>query len=318
MAYIGNQPNIGRYEKLDDISSQFDGVTTTFDTRVDGELVRVGSGTNAIISVGGVVQEPRLSFNITNQQITFTEPPLPKDSFFGIVLGDVLNIGIPSSDSVGGNEIKSDSIGTINLQDNILTPSKFQANTVSSSILTSNIRKEILIGDISPAGQQYASFTSIFTSDYDDYRIEVINARPVDSSVFLRLQFGNGSTFNTGASDYRWSVHGVGLTGVNAVSEQEGITTSSCQLCYPQGASNVGGFYDVDLKIMQPLNSTVFTNYVGRSFGNLNTSFGSQYADVIGGFRSSTDAKNSVRIYFSAGDWSEGRVLVYGINYGEL
>ena len=58
MSYIGNPPLIGAYQKLDDISSGFNGVTTTFNLTSATTAVTPGTPNALVISLGGVVQEP--------------------------------------------------------------------------------------------------------------------------------------------------------------------------------------------------------------------------------------------------------------------
>jgi len=53
-----------------------------------------------IISLGGVIQEPNTTYTVTGNQITFTTPPATSTAFWGISLGDVLDIGTPSDKSV--------------------------------------------------------------------------------------------------------------------------------------------------------------------------------------------------------------------------
>lgn len=89
MAYIGNTPVSGAFKKLDNIQASFNGVLTTFTLAVGGLPERAGTAQNLIISLGGVVQEPGVAYNISGTTITFSEAPLSGDDFFGILLGSV-------------------------------------------------------------------------------------------------------------------------------------------------------------------------------------------------------------------------------------
>ena len=72
MAYIGRQQSSGSFIKLDDISSQFNNVKTTFDLKVGGEPFFAGNP-YTLVSLGGVIQEA-ISFQIVEDQITFIAP----------------------------------------------------------------------------------------------------------------------------------------------------------------------------------------------------------------------------------------------------
>ena len=108
MAYVGKAPSSGRYSILDDISSSFTGSTAgPFNLTVNGTAISPGNEANCIISVSGVVQEPQTAFIITGSQITFTSNPAASDTFFGVVLGDVYDIGTPTDSTVSAGSLSS-------------------------------------------------------------------------------------------------------------------------------------------------------------------------------------------------------------------
>ena len=86
MAYIGRQQSPGSFIKLDDISSQFNNVKTTFDLKVGGEPFFAGNPYTLLVSLGGVIQEPITSFTIVDSQITFASAPKTGANFFCVVL----------------------------------------------------------------------------------------------------------------------------------------------------------------------------------------------------------------------------------------
>jgi|TARA_R100001463_G_C3412855_1_gene209339 hypothetical protein len=107
MAYVGKQPVVGNYSKLDDIDSGFNGSTTTFTLQVNGANANPLNEQNCMISISGVIQEPNSAYTISNSQITFTSAPLATDTFFGVVFGDALNIGEPSDATVSAAKLSS-------------------------------------------------------------------------------------------------------------------------------------------------------------------------------------------------------------------
>ena len=108
MAYVGKAPSTGRYSILDDISSSFTGSTAgPFNLTVNGTAISPGNEANCIISVSGVVQEPQSAYIITGSQITFTSNPASSDTFFGVVLGDVFDIGTPTDSTVSASSLSS-------------------------------------------------------------------------------------------------------------------------------------------------------------------------------------------------------------------
>ena len=86
MAYIGRQQTSGAFLKLDDISSQFDDSTTTFNLTLGGEAFFAGNPYSLLVSLGGVIQEPISSFTIVENQINFASAPMAGADFFIVVL----------------------------------------------------------------------------------------------------------------------------------------------------------------------------------------------------------------------------------------
>ena len=86
MAYIGRQQSTGSFIKLDDISSQFNNVKTTFDLKVGGEPFFAGNPYTLLVSLGGVIQEAITSFTIVEDKINFASAPVSGANFFCVVL----------------------------------------------------------------------------------------------------------------------------------------------------------------------------------------------------------------------------------------
>ena len=86
MAYIGRQQSPGSFIKLDDISSQFNNVKTTFDLKVGGEPFFAGNPYTLLVSLGGVIQEAITAFTIVDDQINFAAAPVSGANFFCVVL----------------------------------------------------------------------------------------------------------------------------------------------------------------------------------------------------------------------------------------
>ena len=102
MPYIGNNLRSNNaYKTIDDISSSFNGSTTSFSLLVGGSspVPFPKYETQLIISVGGVVQEPDSSgttgFQLTGTNIVFSSAPASGEAFFGVILAsaDYLNAG---------------------------------------------------------------------------------------------------------------------------------------------------------------------------------------------------------------------------------
>ena len=91
MGYTGPGLDFGAFQKIDDISSGFNGGATQFNIQIGGEAAEIASLNQLIISISGVIQEPNSAFTFGNTRstIAFTGPPAANDTFFGILLGIV-------------------------------------------------------------------------------------------------------------------------------------------------------------------------------------------------------------------------------------
>ena len=103
MPYLGNNLQVAfeSYKAIDDISSSFNGSTTSFALQVGGATPNPFPKIpqNCLISVGGVVQEPddtgTTGFKFTGTNIVFSSAPAAGESFFGVILAgaDYVNVG---------------------------------------------------------------------------------------------------------------------------------------------------------------------------------------------------------------------------------
>ena len=110
MAYLGRGLDRGNYLKLDDLQPQFNGSTTTFNLTSGGQAFYPGSSYSLLVSLAGVIQEPESAFTIDQNQIIFASPPGGTESFFCLVLGVPLAVGVPAEGSVTSNIISNSSV----------------------------------------------------------------------------------------------------------------------------------------------------------------------------------------------------------------
>ena len=101
MPYLGRELTSGNYLKLADITSQFNGSTTTFQLKSGGSDFFPGSSFSLLVSIAGVIQEADSAYQINNNEITFATAPGAPDDAFIIVLGLALGIGVPGDGTVG-------------------------------------------------------------------------------------------------------------------------------------------------------------------------------------------------------------------------
>ena len=133
MAYIGKEPQIGNYQKCDAITTSG---TTTFNLLVSSVAVFPESANHCIVSLNGVIQAPTSAFTISGSTIIFNSALTSADVIdFVMLLGNVLDLGTVSDDTITAakivdNAINSEhytdgSIDTAHIADNQITLAKF-------------------------------------------------------------------------------------------------------------------------------------------------------------------------------------------------
>lgn len=84
---LGTSISSSNYTKLDNISSSFNGSSTSFGLAVSGTPYYPVSANTLGIYVGGVAQEPISSYSVSGSNIIFTEAPASGLTFWGVGYG---------------------------------------------------------------------------------------------------------------------------------------------------------------------------------------------------------------------------------------
>ena len=102
--YVGATPTTGDFKILDSITTSS---ATTFNLRQGGVAVYPQSANHCLVVLNGVLQTAGSSFNIVNDTIVFASSLSSSDVINQIlVLGNVNDIGVPSSDTVDESKLK--------------------------------------------------------------------------------------------------------------------------------------------------------------------------------------------------------------------
>ncbi|NBX27414.1 MAG: toxin-antitoxin system YwqK family antitoxin [Chitinophagia bacterium] len=108
----GSSSNI---QILDDFSSSFNGVTTSFSLTSNGNTITPINSQQLVINLGGVVQDPSDDYSVSGSNIIFSDAPDLGASFSGISLGPAIPISnildgsiVPQDLSTGGPWWQSD------------------------------------------------------------------------------------------------------------------------------------------------------------------------------------------------------------------
>jgi len=139
MAYIGRGLDRGNYLKLDDISSQFDGIKTTFNLTTGGQPFFPGSAFSLLVSISGVIQEPETAYQINSSELVFTGPPGLGEPFFAVAMSQPINIQTPSDGTISSSKIAAGAVTTAKIADGAVTPHKLSADAKGVGIQSGGV-----------------------------------------------------------------------------------------------------------------------------------------------------------------------------------
>jgi len=214
MAYIGNKPTVGNFQICDAISVVNGQAAYTM--QVGSVNVIPQSANHMIVSLNGTIQKPNSSFTVSGSTITFASNLVTNDVIdFIQILGDVLDLGVPSDATVTTAKLADDAVTTAKVADDAITAAKLNNDIISgTTALTSE-----------PADTDEFLVSDAGTLKRIDYSL--IKGGGITGADFWRLngdvQFGTG----TQVLDSNWErvdSDNYGVIG-SAMTESSGIFT---------------------------------------------------------------------------------------------
>ena len=228
-------------QRLDDISSQFDGVKTQFSITVNNGDAVIANANQLMVILNGVVQTPEVSFTIQSDSIVFSEPPSPPASVkyvsvqidpiaiteatFISTSGIVPNIGNVLSGTGSGAKFTVTKVTgvTINNVSKELIEGFFTIGTAFST-------NELVLGNttgfsavfessqVVPSNNLFVFGESVTDLQGDTAVVEDINLQKGSETPLAKLRYG------VGPSTTGFEIIGYNAT-INAPSRVEGVFT---------------------------------------------------------------------------------------------
>ena len=203
MAYIGKTPVIGNFQKCDAITVVNGQAAYTM--QVGGVNVNPESENHMLVSLNGVLQAPVDSFTISGSTITFASNLATGDVIdFIMLLGNVLDLGTPS--------------------DNTVTAAKIGANAVTSAKLNNDIISGATELATAPADTDEFLVSDAGTLKRIDYSL--IKGGGIESVTQFRLTTNTNTSTDADITSNWEVVDDASYTGIgSAVTESSGIFT---------------------------------------------------------------------------------------------
>jgi hypothetical protein len=344
--YIGQQPEIGAYKKLDSITAVNGQAAYTL--QYNSANYSPASANHLIVSLNGVIQAPQDSFSVSGSTLSFASNLSTGDSIdFVLALGDVLNVGTVSDNTITNDKLataptiisKGDGGSTdgaiqLNCSQNthgvkIKSPphSAGQSYTLTLPSTAPSANKALITdgsGNLSfgsagtyvklatasaSSSSEVAFDNTVFTSTYKSYMIR-INDFVLSTNTNFRWADSpdNGSTFSfTSKNGYEHTTIGSAAVGGSG---------SSYTNYHEFGGWNHDASGTVKsnfLELHLPYFTQAQTNKLYYATYMHQNNNGNPYR-VNYGFESSlTTAQNYIKFYGASGNITKGEFTVYGI-----
>jgi hypothetical protein len=286
MAYIGVKPQIGNFQICDAISVVNGQAAYTM--QVGGVNVSPQSANHMIVSLNGTIQKPNSSYTVANSVITFSSNLATGDVIdFIQILGDVLDLGVPSDATVTTAKIGANAVTAAKLNNDIISGSTELASEPADT-------DEFLVSDAGTLKRiDYSLIKGGGITEADMYRKTATSS---DSDVnpvtdWERVDDGTFSKLGTG------------------------ISVSSGNFSFPST-----GLYLVKLKAMTRTNSGSYDNLRLRgstdSFSSNNDVLGLQSHGVISS--GNPYQSNYIETFFNCTNVSTHKIqVVCGLQSGQ-
>ena len=319
MAYIGKQPVVGNFQVCDAISVVNGQAAYTM--QVASANVEPENANHMLVSLNGVLQKPGSSFTISGATITFASNLVTNDVIdFIILLGDTLNVGTPSDDSVGAAQIKADLIsGTTALAsepadtDEFLVSDAGTLKRIDYSLIKGGGSWNLLSTTTVSSGVSAVDITSGIDSTYKNYAIIGNDLHPATDAEQIKVQvFSSQGSPDTG-SRYRFATYGgQDNSGSLNLNRSDGMADHILIHANEIGggvASEAAGF---ELFLYNP-SGTTFRKYIRTSCtAETQTNPSCAYFGV--GNYQDTAAITGVRIFMASGNIDNAVIKLYGIS----
>ena len=238
MAYIGAEPQIGNYQICDAISVVNGQAAYTM--QVGSANVVPESANHMIVSLNGVIQKPGSSFTVSSSTITFASNLATGDSIdFIILLGNVLDLGVPSDSTVTSGKLSG----------NLVTPGTLDVNgqelildADADTSITADTDDQI---DIKIAGADDFQFTAnTFTAQSGSSVVipegGLTLGSTAVSSTAAEINYNDIATLGTSAASKTITADANGLTKITgAVLNVEDTLTDASTISWDVIASPV-------------------------------------------------------------------------------
>ena len=328
MAYIGKEPVVGNFQVCDAITVV--NGQAAYSLTVGSAAVNPESANHMLVSLNGILQKPGSSFTISGSTITFASNLVTNDVIdFVQILGNVLDLGQPSDDTVK----------TASLQANAVTGAKLNTDTISAqtalaaepadtdeflvsdagvlkridySLIKGGGAFNLLSTSTISSGTAAVNITSNIDSTFKNYLVTITNLHAASDGAVPRIRFFSAQGSPDTGSRYVYSAVGWRSNSAQRSHDTSGNDHGSLGN-QEQGAANDEAF-NAKIYLNDPASTTFQTvadftaDYINSSGQTITMSGMTKYNSGDG-----SNPVTGISIFMSSGNIDSGIFKLYGI-----
>jgi len=320
MAYIGKSPTIGNFQKCDAITVVNGQAAYTL--QVGGTNVVPESVNHMLVSLNGILQAPTDSFTVSGSTLTFASNLATGDVIdFVMILGNVLDLGVPSDNTVTAAKLNNDIIsGQTALAtapddtDEFLVSDAGTIKRIDYSLIKSDPTHVLLSTTTISANTASVSFgNTIITSTYKNYMVTFTNITlDAAQNILLKISSDNGSNYKS-AAQHAYAVSGYDSSG-NEERESDGGSSSGFFLLPNELTTATKRACSFTMYINDPFDNSKHFTYHTHGVSHDDASKTVTFTGAGEYTADETDQYNAIQFIPVSGNFDEGIIKVYGIN----
>ena len=314
MSYIGKQPVVGNFQVCDAISVVNGQAAYTL--QVGSTNVTPETANHMLVSLNGVLQKPGSSFTIAGSTMTFASNLATGDVIdFVVILGDVLNIGTPSDDTVTAAKLNDNIIsGQTALTsapddtDELLISDAGTLKRIDYSLIKSAPGLNLISTTTVSSSSSTVDITSGIDNTYKRYVLQYTNVHVSgDGTTMYGKLYVDGSV--TTGNDYVYGA--IGRHSGSSTITWQSTGNSSFRYNYEIGNDNDQSM-NGSITLFDPSNTTFTTSFYIENVDH--QSDDRMSVAHVGGRVNQTGAVTGIQFDPSTGNIDSGTFKLYGIS----
>jgi hypothetical protein len=332
MAYIGREPQIGNFQVCDAITVV--DAQAAYTMQVSSVDVFPETANHMLVSLNGILQAPTTSYTVAGSTITFASALETGDVIdFIQILGNVLDLGVPSDNTVTTAKLSDSSVTTAKLNDASVSLAKLTATGTKDA--TTFLRGDNTFAEA--GGGDYVklattniststssvSFDGYFSPTYKNYFIIGSSLRPDgDPSLSMRYRISDADVTGSNYVSTRNTIRLENSTNDmeednNAIKQSYLAIASTLTTTNNTDSNSSKRACNFNLFLHDPLN----TSYMKYCFGSSHHTYDNTndvwyyHTHFAGTYTTDGSALSGFTVFPSSGNFTEGTISLYGLKH---